>query len=139
VFLKWALLTPGRPIRALAIGRVRSYRMGIESIFNRPIKNQEANVASMLRAIASNVASMLRVTSKYQQTSSLLLPCCERVATMLRPCCDPCCACNIQHQELSSPPQHKTQHRMFATSKLDMRNNQHASATLKLDICNIEN
>jgi hypothetical protein len=106
----------------LAIGRVRSRRMGIESIFSRPIKNQGANVASMLRAIASNVASRLRVTSKYQQTSSLLLPCCERVATMLRPCCDPCCACNIQHQELSSPPQHKTQHRMSATSKLDVRN-----------------
>jgi hypothetical protein len=71
-----------------SIGHPRDRRMGIESIFSRSIQSQGANVASVLRAIASNVASRLRATSKYQQASSppplMLRPCCDYVATMLR-------------------------------------------------------
>jgi hypothetical protein len=70
-----------------SIGRLRDHRMGIESTLSRPIPSYGANVASMLRAIASNVASRLRATSKYQGASSLLLPCCDYIVNMLRPCC----------------------------------------------------
>jgi hypothetical protein len=102
-----ALLAPGRPIRALAIGRVRSRRIGIESIFSRSIQSYGTNVASMLRVIASNVASRLRATSKYQRASSLL-PCCD---PMLRSCCDyivtmlrPCCVQHPPSADLLPPP-----------------------------------
>jgi hypothetical protein len=66
--------------------------------------------------------AMLRATYKHQWASSLL----RHVATMLRLYCDHVAtwaACNIQHQEFSSPPpRQKSQHHMSATSKPNIRN-----------------
>jgi hypothetical protein len=90
----WGIASARTSDPGASIGHLRDRRMGIQSIFSRPIQRQRVNVASMLRAIASNVASGLRATSKYQRASSLLLPCCDHVVTMLRPCCDSCC---VQH------------------------------------------
>jgi hypothetical protein len=83
------------------------------------------------------------------QTSVGLLPppsCCDHVATILRPCCNSCCVQHPTSGAFPPPPQHKNQHHMSATLKLNIRNikfnicntQQYASATSKLGICNVE-
>jgi hypothetical protein len=99
-----------------SIRHLRDRRMGIKSIFSRPIQIQGANVVSMLRA-----------TSKHQRTSSLLPPCCDYIATMLRP------VLRVTSNISSSPRPPLPKPNITCLQHRDS-----TSAILKIHVCNIK-
>jgi hypothetical protein len=121
--IRTGLLAPRRPIRALASETSVTVGWGSNQSSTVRFKARE----QMLRACCEPLRAMLRADCVQHPNISGPPPSSSHVATMLQLCCEHVAtrvACNIQHQEPSSPPPpwHNTQHYMSATSKLNIRN-----------------